>query len=175
MNKAVFLDRDDTLIIDVPYNGDPDKVVLMPGARAACELLRQLDFLLVVVTNQSGVGRGKITIEDVSAVNERMLELLGQNLFSAIYCCYDDPHSPRDHCRKPSPRMLHLASQDLAIDLSKSFMIGDKVDDILAGKSAGCRTVLLNNKVIPHPSHSEADFCAKTIVEAAEWIHSQIE
>jgi D-glycero-D-manno-heptose 1,7-bisphosphate phosphatase len=156
--KAVFFDRDDTLIYDVPYNGDPDRVELMPGALEACRLLKQNGFELFIISNQSGVGRGRITAEQVNVVNERVLQLFGEHLFTDIYCCYDTPEDPLD-CRKPSPKMILQAAERYDIDLSQSFMVGDKKSDIDAGRNAGCRSILfLPTKTPTYMPSGEAAF-----------------
>jgi D-glycero-D-manno-heptose 1,7-bisphosphate phosphatase len=173
MNKAVFFDRDDTLIIDVPYNGDPKRVELLPGAREACRLLRQLGYQLFMISNQSGVGRGLITEAQVHAVNARVLELLGNDLFADVYCCFEAPDNPLTNCRKPSPFMLLKAKAEHDLYLPDSFIIGDKLDDIVAGKNAGCRTIWLNSKGMPLLKNVTADFIAGNLLEAAEWIRAQ--
>ncbi len=173
MKRAVFFDRDDTLVVNVPYNGDPDKVQLLPGAAEACRRLRELGFRLFIISNQSGVGRGIITVEQVAAVNRRLLSLLGKELFDDIYCCYDDPAQPVEKCRKPSPAMLLKAARDHHLDLPSSFMIGDREEDVLAGRAAGCRTIrLFHQQEAPQTS---ADFAARSLTEAADWIARCIE
>jgi D-glycero-D-manno-heptose 1,7-bisphosphate phosphatase len=170
MNKAVFFDRDDTLIVDVPYNGDPGRVKLLPGARESCRLLRQSGYQLYMITNQSGVGRGLISEAQAHAVNARVLELIGKEYFTDIYCCFETADNPQTNCRKPSPFMLLKAKAEHDLNLPLSFMIGDKVDDITAGKSAGCRTIWLNSKGAPLLKKITADFTANSLLEAAEWI-----
>lgn len=173
MRRAVFFDRDDTLIVDVPYNGDPDRVELLPRAREACHLLNENGFLLFIISNQSGVGRGFITREQVEAVNQRVLHLLGEHLFTDIYCCYDDPNDPIDGCRKPSPAMIFQARDAYELELSSCFMIGDKRSDIQAGHAAGCRTVFLESRSDPRErqaAHEQADFVTTDLFRAAEWI-----
>jgi D-glycero-D-manno-heptose 1,7-bisphosphate phosphatase len=173
MNKAVFVDRDDTIIHDAPYSGDPSQVQLMPRVIEALHLLKANDFQLFLITNQSGVGRGMITKEQVQAVHEEMNRQLGEQFFSAIYCCYDDPAHPVDHCRKPLPKMIFQARDEHDLDLTQSFFIGDKLSDIQAGINAGCRSVL----VLTQKQHQEqnlavalADFVAGNIYQAAQWI-----
>ena len=102
---AVFLDRDDTLIENVPYLGDPDKVQLLPGAKKSMESLQNGNLPLIVVSNQSGVGRGLITKEQVRAVDSRMEQLLGIRFLEYRHC-FAAPGDPYDDRRKPSPRML---------------------------------------------------------------------
>ncbi|HQG47290.1 MAG TPA: HAD-IIIA family hydrolase, partial [bacterium] len=173
-NSAVFFDRDDTLIRDVPYNGDPHRVELLPGAGAALQRLLDAGFLLIVVSNQSGVGRGLITPDQVEAVNREMIRQLGKPFFTAIYSCFAAPGEDDGNCRKPNPGMLLQASADHDLDLSDSFMIGDKLSDLLCARNAGCRPVLLiNPKDDPENRRAAAavaDHAATSLVEAAEWI-----
>jgi D-glycero-D-manno-heptose 1,7-bisphosphate phosphatase len=147
-SAAVFLDRDGTLIEDVGYPRDPETVRILPGAVDALHLLTASGLMLVVVSNQSGIGRGIVSPEEAKAVHERFVDE-----FAAAGVRFDDvrycPHGPEDgcRCRKPSPAMLHDAAVALWVSLSDSFMIGDKVSDVEAGRQAGCRTVLLNSSV----------------------------
>ncbi len=139
MNKAVFLDRDGTIIEHVHYLKDPSKVTIVQGGIEALRALQSDGFLLVVVSNQSLVGRGFGTVEEVEAVNARTLELFseaGVTIDCVKYC----PHHPDDACacRKPKPGMLLEASNELHIDLGRSVMIGDNMLDAEAGMNAGC-------------------------------------
>ena len=175
MNKAIFFDRDDTLIKDVPYNSDPDLVSLMPGAKNICFELKKRGYLLFIISNQSGVGRGKITEEQVSAVNQRVLDLIGESLFTAVYCCYDAPDDRINECRKPSPKMILQAASEYNIDLPKSFLIGDKTSDIRAAKRAGCKALYLNSRLDSDDFtsvESIADFVAADLHEALACIVS---
>jgi D-glycero-D-manno-heptose 1,7-bisphosphate phosphatase len=167
-NKAVLFDRDDTLIVNVPYNGDPEKVKLLPDAKNVCHTLVRAGYRLILVTNQSAVGRGLISREQVTQVNkqmERQLELS----FDGIYCCFDDPNNPVHGCRKPSPVMIEQAARDHCLDLASSVFIGDKESDIQAGHRAGCRTCLL---VHPHspPSSGLANYASPSLYEICLWI-----
>ncbi len=171
--KAIFFDRDDTLIKDVPYNGEPDTVVLMPGARDACQTLKKLGYALFIISNQSGVGRGLISKEQVDAVNQRTLDLLGPGLFTAVYCCFDLPDQAGESCRKPSPKMLLRAAREHGLDLAKSVMIGDKLSDVRAGKSAGCFAVYYNSRHDADElalAQSEADYVTDLLADAVGWI-----
>ncbi len=157
---AVFLDRDGTLIDDVGYPRDPDQVRLLPGVGTALIQLQSLGFLLVIVSNQSGVGRGMITPEEARAVHEQVISELAANgvqLDGAYYC----PHSPDNNspCRKPEPGMLRQAAEDLGINLSRSFMIGDKLSDVEAGKQAGCWTILFGHS-LSSPAKVAPDYVA---------------
>ena len=171
---AVFLDRDDTLIENIPYLGDPSKVRLMPGAAEACQKLSQAGLPLFVVSNQSGVGRGLITKEQVWAVDRKMESLLGQpGTIHGYYHCYAAPGDPYDERRKPSPVMLQEAAREHGLDLSESTMVGNRASDIHAGQRAGCSTILLDLHV-PTEEKAEAiraaSFVAKDWKSAVEFI-----
>jgi len=138
---AVFLDRDDTLILDTGYCSDPDDVQLLPGAREGIGSLRAAGFKLVIVTNQSGIGRGFLTENDFWAVQARLETLLGPNQIDGTYFCPDTPDKATIR-RKPAPGMLLEAARDLELDLGASFMIGDKELDVEAGINAGVRAAI---------------------------------
>jgi D-glycero-D-manno-heptose 1,7-bisphosphate phosphatase len=142
---TVFLDRDGTLIEDVGYPREPGQVRLLPACAQALSSLKQQGFALVVVSNQSGVGRGLITAEEAAGVHRRFADLLAEQgvVVDAVYYC---PHAPEEGClcRKPSPTLLLRAAQELELDLPRSFMVGDKSSDVEAGRRAGCRTVLFS-------------------------------
>ncbi|HOJ44351.1 MAG TPA: HAD family hydrolase [Syntrophorhabdaceae bacterium] len=162
MHKAVFLDRDGTIIYDTGYPKDPEIIRLMPGVPEALSLIKQKGFKLIIVSNQSGIGRGILTEHDVDRINERILLLLNLKGISidGIYYC---PHNPEEacSCRKPSPEMLFRGAIDHNVDLSKSFMIGDKPSDIEAGKRAGCKTILICNSFSIDSNETLPDFFAK--------------
>jgi histidinol-phosphate phosphatase family protein len=136
----VLLDRDGTLVDDVPYNGDPARVRPMPGARAALDPLRAAGIPLAVVSNQSGVARGLVTPDDVSRVNRRIEELLGP--IGAWFVC---PHAPDDGCgcRKPAPGMLLGAAATLGVPAERCALIGDVGADVDAARAVGARAVLV--------------------------------
>jgi rfaE bifunctional protein nucleotidyltransferase chain/domain len=142
---ALFVDRDGTVIEDVGYPRDAEEVRLLPGCGAALAALKKRGFALVVVSNQSGIGRGLIRADQAEAVHRRFARLLeehGANADAVYYC----PHAPEEgcDCRKPSPQGLLRAARELGLCLQRSFMIGDKPTDVEAGQRAGCRTVLLH-------------------------------
>jgi D,D-heptose 1,7-bisphosphate phosphatase len=149
---AVFFDRDNTLIVSDGYLGDPERVVLMDGAAAAVARARELGFATVVVSNQSGVGRGMFDEDAVHAVNARMDEMLiAQNPHAVIDRHEFCPHHPEatveryredSDRRKPGAGMILAAAEALALELSRSWLIGDAPRDVEAGKAAGCRTIL---------------------------------
>jgi D,D-heptose 1,7-bisphosphate phosphatase len=148
---ALFVDRDGTLIVDKDYLADPDQVELIDGAVEALQIAAQRGYKIIVVSNQSGVARGYHSMADVDRVNRRLLEILvsAKAPLDATYFC---PHHPagkvaefsRDcGCRKPAPGMLEEAAAQLGLDLRKSFVIGDKPDDLYLGWVVGARSVLV--------------------------------
>jgi histidinol-phosphate phosphatase family protein len=144
--RAVFLDKDGTLIEDVPYNVDPERVRLMPRAAEGLRALQAAGYQLFVISNQSGVARGYFQEAALAAVEERLRHLLaeaGVSLAGFYYC----PHHPDGAClcRKPEPGLIVRASREHGILLAESWFVGDILDDVEAGRRAGCRTVLLNN------------------------------
>jgi D-glycero-D-manno-heptose 1,7-bisphosphate phosphatase len=140
----LFLDRDGTIIVEKGFPKDPDEVELIPGAAAAIRTLRALGLRAVVISNQSGIGRGYLTREDVERGNARLLDLLAAEgtTLDAVYFC---PHAPTDGCtcRKPQRTLLDRAAADLGGDLSRSFFVGDKKDDVDAGRNVGATTFLV--------------------------------
>ncbi|OWK40830.1 D-glycero-alpha-D-manno-heptose-1,7-bisphosphate 7-phosphatase [Fimbriiglobus ruber] len=148
---AVFLDRDGTIIEDVNYLARPEQVRLIPGAADAVRRLNARGVPVVVVTNQAGVARGMFPEERVGEVHAHLSKLLAEHgaMINGYYYC---PHHATEGvgayriecaCRKPAPGMLLAAARDLNIDLTRAWMVGDKVDDARAGAAAGCRTILV--------------------------------
>lgn len=137
---AVLFDRDGTLVVDVPYNGDPERVVPMPGAREALDRLRAAGVPLAVVSNQSGVARGFLRPEQIEGVNRRIEELLGP-LGPLAFC----PHGPDDGCacRKPAPGLVYEVAEKLGVDPASCVVIGDIGSDIEAARAAGARGILV--------------------------------
>jgi histidinol-phosphate phosphatase family protein len=145
--RAVLLDRDGTLVVDVPYNDDPARVAPLPGARAALDRLRAAGVALAVVSNQSGVARGLLTREQVAAVNDRIEQLLGP--LGPWFVC---PHGPEDGCacRKPAPGLVLAAARALGVRPEECVVIGDTGADVAAARAAGARAVLVPNAVTRH-------------------------
>lgn len=173
MKPCVFFDRDGTLIEERNYLSDPEQVALLPGAAEAVRRVREAGFLAVVLTNQSGVGRGYFRMEDVEAVHRRMEELLAAEgaRLDAIYVC---PHAPEEDCpcRKPRTGLVELAARELGIDLRRSWMIGDKSADIEMARNAGMRGVLVMTGYGAEAAaagHS-AEFSATGVKDAVERI-----
>ena len=151
--RAVFLDKDGTLLRDVPYNADPGLMELAPGAEEGLGLFAEAGFALVVVSNQSGVARGLIPFDSLREIERRLRELVrdaGAELLDVQFC----PHHPNGTvesfavpcaCRKPAPGMILRAAARHHLELKGSWMVGDILDDVEAGNRAGCRSVLLCN------------------------------
>lgn len=144
MKRAVFLDRDGTLIMEKDYLHRPDEVVVYPGAAAALRRLRAAGFGLFIVTNQSGVGRGYFTEADVEAVHQHLIEEFAKEgvRFDRIYVAPEAPEQP-SRGRKPSPQFLFDARDEFGLDLSRSYVIGDKLSDLECGWNAGVAQSIL--------------------------------
>ena len=189
--RAVFLDRDGVLIEDVDLLTQSAQIRPLPGAAAAVQRLKAAGFLLIVVSNQTVVARGLSTEREVEEINRevaRRLEEQGAPALDAFYFC---PHHPKAtlpayrkdcDCRKPRPGMLRQAAADLSVDLSKSFMVGDRITDVAAGAAAGCRTILIQTSKHAAPPIETSqpldpslrpDWTCANLTAAAEWILAQ--
>jgi histidinol-phosphate phosphatase family protein len=178
---VVFLDKDGTLVEDVPYNVNPAQVRLAPGAANGLPRLAAAGFRLAVVSNQSGVARGYFPESALKGVETRLVELLGDigvSLAGFFYC----PHHPEGtiagyavacDCRKPAPGLVLAAARELGTDPRACWMVGDILDDVEAGRRAGCRTVLIDNgnetEWLPGPLR-EPHFRVRDLAEAADAI-----
>ncbi|WEG09490.1 HAD-IIIA family hydrolase [Microbacterium horticulturae] len=164
---AVLFDRDGTLIDDVPYNGDPDRVSLVPAAGAAVRRLRQAGIPVGLVTNQSGIGRGLLTHRQVNAVNRRLEDQLGP-FDVCLYC----PHAPEDHCdcRKPAPGLVLIACEILGVDPAQVIVIGDTEADVAAAEAAGGRGILVPNEVTLRDEVERARLCAPDLLQALDLV-----
>jgi histidinol-phosphate phosphatase family protein len=164
---AVFLDRDGTLIEDPGYLSRPEGVRVLPGVPAALRRLRAAGCLLVLVSNQSGIGRGYYAEEDYARVHAATEAALGFRFDGERHC----PHHPdsKCSCRKPAPGMLLSAARKLSIDLRRSFVVGDRESDVLAGRAAGCRAVLIG----PGPA-PEGVLTAPDLAGAADLILAEM-
>jgi len=182
MNRAVFLDRDGTLIEDKDYSSRPDHVALLPGVEEALKRLQAAGFKLFIVSNQSGVGRGYFTRADVERVNQRLVELLAGDgvRFEKIYVAPESPEQP-SRGRKPSPQFLLDARDEFGIDLAQSYMVGDKVSDLECGWNAGVKKSILvrtgygAEQVRAHADKLTRAAIADDVQGAAQWIlgHNQ--
>jgi D,D-heptose 1,7-bisphosphate phosphatase len=144
---AVFLDRDGTINVDHGYLSAPEQFEFLPGAVEGMRMMRSAGFVLIVVSNQSGIGRGYYTEENYRAVTERMfreLDRMGIELKDCLYC----PHSPESGCacRKPGTGMIRKAVSKWRIDVPASYLVGDKASDIRAGLKSGLKTLLISDR-----------------------------
>lgn len=177
MNRAVFLDRDGTLIAEKNYLSRPEDVEIFPGAGAALKRLRDAGFKLVIVTNQSGIGRGYFTLADAERVNEHLCREFARDgvVFEKIYIAPEAPDQP-SRGRKPSPQFLLDARDEFQIDLARSFMIGDKLIDLECGWNAGVKkSILVRTGYGAKLETTELQKLAQAIVfdglsAAADWI-----
>jgi len=185
--RAVFLDRDGVLIEDVHLLTRSDQVRLCPGASDAIRELRCAGFVIVVVTNQTVVARGLASENDVLTVNEHIQHLLSETNGEKVDRFYVCPHHPNATlveyrvdcaCRKPRPGLLFQAASELNLNLAASYMIGDRMSDIVAGHRAGCTTLLVETGMHTAPSIESSatdmsvipDVVCSDLMEAANWI-----
>ena len=163
--RAVFLDRDGTVMRDIDYCGDPAQVEVFPGAADALRRLKASGYKLIVLTNQSGIARGYFSDDEYRAVEREFLRQLGGELIDATYYCPDLPgtNSPR---RKPAPGMIFEAQRDHRLDLARSYVVGDKRSDIACGRNAGVRTILVQTGYGAHENDSRADWIVRDLAHA---------
>jgi len=184
-NLAVFLDRDGTLNEDPGYISDPEKVVLFPDTGEALSILKKYGFLLIVISNQSGIARGLMTSQDVDAVNEKINALLSEHKakIDAFYYCPAHPDfssEEESQCRKPNPKLLFNAAQEFNVDMEKAFFIGDTVADIQCGKNAGIKTILVktgkgeDSFSILQKENNFPTFVAENLLNASKFILGDI-
>ena len=177
MNRAVFLDRDGTLIEDKDYLRHPGEVVILPGASMALKRLQSAGFRLFIVSNQSGVGRGFFTMADVEKVNAHLEQEFGRMgvRFEKIYVAPEAPELP-SRGRKPSPQFLFDARREFELDLAQSYMIGDKLIDLECGWNAGVNQSILVRTgygaqcELAHPGQLQRAIIVDNLPAAAEWI-----
>ena len=182
-NRAVFLDRDNTVIEDPGYLADPGAVKLLPGVELAIKSLTQAGYKIVIVTNQSGIARGRLTIEMLEKIHaemQRQLAERGAHVDGIQYCPYHpegtvEEFSQDSELRKPKPGMLLKAAANLDIDLAQSWMVGDSGRDIEAGQRAGCRTIRIRLRSTHIHGEAEgedvqADHTVRNLVDAARVI-----
>lgn len=183
MQAAVFLDRDGTIVEDVGYMNLPEQIKFIPGSIEAIKMLNEAGYKVVVISNQAGVARGLVT-EDMLQTIDKIIHrdiLNGGAHLDALYYC---PHHPEHgvypyrqtcECRKPHPGLVKRATRDQNIDLSKSFMVGDKATDIKTGKNVKIKTILvLTGRGAKEKDElkEKPDHIANNLLEAAKWIIS---
>ena len=164
---AVFVDRDGTIMQDADYCSDPSQVRVFPGVPEALHRLKSKSYKLIIITNQSGIGRGLFTIDQYRAVEAEVLRQLGDDLIEVTYFCPDVP-GQHSSCRKPSPEMLFQAAREHGVDLSRSFFIGDKEIDVDCGRNAGVRTIRVQTGFDRDTANSRADWIVRDLVEGAK-------
>ena len=183
--KAIFLDKDGTLIPDVPYNVNPSLITLQDGVIEGLQLLKSRGYFFVVISNQAGVARGYFKLEDLEAVKKKLDFLFkeGGIDIEAYYFC---PHHPKGsvpeysiacNCRKPEPGMILKAAKDLDINTQQSWMVGDILNDVEAGNKAGCKTVLLdigNETEWVDGNFRQPTYTASNFFEAAQFISGDL-
>lgn len=172
LSPAVFVDRDGTIMEDCDYCSDPKDVNIFLGVPEALRRLKARGFSLIVITNQSGIGRGLMTVEQYRAVEAEVVRQLGGDLIDATYFCPDVP-GQHSSCRKPAPGMILQATREHGIDLSRAFFIGDKEIDVECGRNAGVRTIRVQTGFQHDTTGSAADWVAEDLVAAAEIILTQ--
>lgn len=165
--KAVFLDRDGVINDHVRYVNTPEDLILFPDAGQAIKRLNDAGYKVFVVTNQGGVGLGHMKEENLHLIHEKMereLERDGAILDEIAYCAHK-PHA-RCACRKPEPKMILDLAEKYDVDLSRSYMVGDRDTDVIAGQKAGVKTIFIGDP------HAPADHSAPSLAQAADWILS---
>lgn len=178
--KAIFLDRDGTINRYVGFLRDIDDFELLPGVADAIKMINASGYLAIVVTNQPVIARGEVSFEELQDIHNKMETLLGNDgaYLDAIYYCPHHPHKGYDgeikelkiecECRKPKPGMINKAAVDFNIDVSNSWMIGDGENDIMSGKAAGCKTILIGNE------NFGQDFSVDSLLEAINLVSSKL-
>jgi len=174
--RAVFLDRDDTLCKDVPYCRRPEDLHLLPGAGEAVSRLNKAGFAVVIITNQSGIGRGWLTEDTLKSIHEKMkrdLASFGATV-DGIYHC---PHRPDEgcECRKPKPTMVAKAVREMGLDPGGSYTVGDRLMDVQLGKSSGTRAILVRSHTPAEEladAERLADHVSPDLAAAVDWILS---
>lgn len=182
LHHAVFLDRDGTINYDTGYVKNPDDIKILDGVSEGIrKLKRDFGFKIVVISNQAGVAKGLMTVEDVEIVNSRIDFLLRQEqaeIDKFYYCPYHPLFSGEEEakCRKPSPQMLFKAAQDMNLDLSRSYMLGDRESDIVCGLNAGVKSILLKSDIYDaelsalQNQNKKPNFVAANFKEACDYI-----
>jgi D-glycero-D-manno-heptose 1,7-bisphosphate phosphatase len=167
-HRAIFLDRDGTLMDELDYCDSPADVRAIPGAARSLAELRRRGWLNIIVTNQSGIGRGYFTVDDYNAVNTELFRQLDGAIDAAYFC--PEPPDRATRRRKPGTGMIEEASRDHGIAPEKSWFVGDKESDIICGRTAGCTTILVLTGYGRQHRDCGASFVAHDIVEAAQII-----
>ncbi|MCB2211329.1 HAD family hydrolase [bacterium] len=177
MRRLILLDRDGTVMVNKHYLVDPDGVELIPGVAEGIQRLNEAGHAVAIISNQSGVARGMMTVNDVAKVNARLLAVLhihGAAVDNIYFCPEVDDDAP---CRKPNTGMLEQAARDMELPLAEGVVVGDNVADIEAGKRAGCRTVLVRTGYgadVEKAGTVMPDATVDSLREAVEWILAEL-
>ena len=175
-NRAVFIDRDGTINVNYGYINNPNDFKMYPSVAKGIKLLKKNGFKIIIITNQSGISRGYFSEKSLEEIHEKMKKELSKEdaKVDAIYYC---PHHPDEkcNCRKPKPGMLETAIKDFDIDIENSYIIGDRMLDVEAGRAVGCKTVLVpEDKVIVKKEMAESDinpdYICDDFYSGVEWI-----
>jgi D-glycero-D-manno-heptose 1,7-bisphosphate phosphatase len=171
LRPAIFIDRDGTIMQDADYCSDPKQVRVFRRVPEVLARLKSKGFKLIIITNQSGIGRGFFSVEQYRAVDAEILRQLGTDLIDATYFC---PHTPEQgcDCRKPSPGMILQAAREHRIDLTRSFLIGDRETDVECGCKLGVRTIRVRTGLDWNTADSMADWVTEDFAAAVEVILS---
>src|SRR2546430_16507327 len=169
LSPAVFIDRDGTIMEDIDYCSHPKDVRIFSGVLEALRCLKSRGFKLIIITNQSGIGRGLFTLDQYRAVEAELLRQLGDGLIHATHFCPDVPGQHSTH-RKPAPGMIVDATREHQIDLSRSFLIGDAEIDVECAHNAGLRAIRVRTGLKPDTTASMADWQADDLPAAVEII-----
>jgi D-glycero-D-manno-heptose 1,7-bisphosphate phosphatase len=169
LSPAVFIDRDGTLMRDVDYCGDPKDVEVFKGASEAIRQLKDGGYKIIVITNQSGIGRGYFDEPAYKKVEDEVNRQIGSDLIDATYFC---PHLPEQKCgcRKPEAGMVHQAAREHAIDLKRSYFIGDKNSDMECGRRAGTKTILVQTGYGNEADQDAPDAVVEDLRQAVRFI-----
>jgi D-glycero-D-manno-heptose 1,7-bisphosphate phosphatase len=169
LSPAVFIDRDGTIMEDTDYCSHPKDVRIFPGVPEALRRLKSRGYKLIIITNQSGIGRGLFTLDQYRAVESEVLRQLGDGLVDATYYCPDAPGQYSD-CRKPAPGMVVKATRDHQVELSRSFLIGDKEVDVECAHNAGVRAIRVRTGIHHDVIGSNAEWVVDDVPAAVQTI-----
>jgi len=177
-NKCVFLDRDGVLIKDVSYLKNPDDIFILPGTIDALKYFKINGFLLIIVTNQAGIAKGFFNMDDLAAVNGRLLKIyesVGIAIDDLYFCPHHEngivePYNIKCACRKPNTEMIMNGVRKFGIDVGKSFMVGDKDSDIILAKNSGLSSFYVRNSMYEHDESIIPDFYVRDLKEVSQII-----
>jgi len=179
-SRAIFLDRDGTINVERGYLLDPGDIELNPTAGEAMRILNELNILTIVITNQAAIDKKLLSLEQFEKINDKLWEDLsdaGAHYDALYYCPHSPEITPECSCRKPKPGLIIQAAKDFNIDLTSSFMVGDKLTDIEAGQFSGCKTILLRSghgekayKNLENYHGIPPNFTCQNLGEAVAWL-----